>query len=799
MAVSLELLTDDDILDYSRSDGQERVLTEYRDINLNFGSLKGIYHGGIYDYEIFGSPYEDRCVCGNIRQVSKEPCPECGSRVFSTEEALRRFARIEFPFYYLNELRYEVFLDYFNEIFKDTNIVINILGGLKRNGYCGKSSKKLGMKAFDTCQFDYSPRKNELTISEIITDESKCSYEGLIKIIEKHFPSYLLNFKRLINRYYLVLPSRMRPFRVARGAGKTNLVIHKLSIWYSLLIRFCCADANVGNKQNYNEVMSRFKTPGERVRYTALLRALINSGKRQVTQLLNTSKKNKSRELYSVRVKNSARAPIVPDTELAVDELGVPRHLAYEMCREGFIKYLMEKNHFTNKAAKTVTKEEWENPETQKLFKEYAEQQIVLVNRQPTLHEYSIYAMKLRLVDQDAIAYPIELCGPLNADFDGDTVSVILCPEEVKEDTYRKMSPRYNYIYKKNLENVFEFNHETLNGLACATEVKGEPEELKDPRHFYTDYVELLKDVEVNRILDYNTPIVFTGTIGNVEYKGKRTTYGRLRISKILDADLDEIKVGGENILKNPYERIDAKSAAKLMTYLQSQPKAIEKANELQKYALKVVSLAGVVTFDHSTLYANADTKTYKRVREIADSTELTDQQKIILLTDIWGKYEKEVEDEFSSDLKQELDMAGRVKLSSIVAINMPQLIISGVDEVPKVTKGNLLEGYSENEYLVHSIENRSLQSIKQSGVELKLKGCASKTTPKCWNDNKILNQQLTKNMNKMDNTIKLLVAIGAICSGVGEILRQFNMSREKLKDDVQKIMSESPNKTEKK
>ena len=154
------------------------------------------------------------------------------------------------------------------------------------------------------------------------------------------------------------------------------------------------------------------------------------------------------------------------------------------------------------------------------------------------------------------------------------------------------------------------------------------------------------------------------------------------------------------------------------MTYLQSQPKAIEKANELQKYALKVVSLAGVVTFDHSTLYVDADTKTYKRVREIADSKDLSDQQKIVLLSDIWGKYEKEVENEFSDDLKQELDMAKRVKLSSIVAINMPQLIISGVDEVPKVTKGNLLEGYSEEEYLVHAIENRSLQSIKQSGVK---------------------------------------------------------------------------------
>ena len=55
------------------------------------------------------------------------------------------------------------------------------------------------------------------------------------------------------------------------------------------------------------------------------------------------------------------------------------------------------------------------------------------------------------------------------------------------------------------------------------------------------------------------------------------------------------------------------------------------------------------------------------------------------------------------------------------------------------------------------------------------------------------------KYINIMENTIKLLVAIGAICSGVGEILRQFNVSREKLKDDVQKIMSESSDKVEKK
>lgn len=47
-------------------------------------------------------------------------------------------------------------------------------------------------------------------------------------------------------------------------------------------------------------------------------------------------------------------------------------------------------------------------------------------------------------------------------DFDGDTVSIILVPEEVREDTLDRMSPRVNKIYKKNLKNIFEFNHETF-------------------------------------------------------------------------------------------------------------------------------------------------------------------------------------------------------------------------------------------------------------------------------------------------------------------------------------------------
>jgi DNA-directed RNA polymerase beta' subunit len=46
----------------------------------------------------------------------------------------------------------------------------------------------------------------------------------------------------------------------------------------------------------------------------------------------------------------------------------------------------MEKLNFTEREARRATKEEAMNEETQKLFKEYAEGRMVLVNRQPSLH-----------------------------------------------------------------------------------------------------------------------------------------------------------------------------------------------------------------------------------------------------------------------------------------------------------------------------------------------------------------------------------------------------------------------------
>lgn len=197
--------------------------------------------------------------------------------------------------------------------------------------------------------------------------------------------------------------------------------------------------------------------------------------------------------------------------------------------------------------------------------------------------------------------------------------------------------------------------------------VVSDPNELKDPRYYYTDYAQLLRDVEIDKKIKLGTPIVFTGKVGEVEYNSKITSYGRIRISKIMGTEIEDL-----HILKTPESRIDAKAAGKLSALLNMMDDGIEKRQQLQKLALRAVTMAGVVTFDFKTLFVDTNTETYKEICKIADSTELTDQQKLALLTTRYQQYEKEIESKFSDDLKNELGRAGRVKISSISALNMP-------------------------------------------------------------------------------------------------------------------------------
>jgi hypothetical protein len=222
----------------------------------------------------------------------------------------------------------------------------------------------------------------------------------------------------------------------------------------------------------------------------------------------------------------------------------------------------------------------------------------------------------------------------------------------------------------------------------------------------------------VDKSINYGTPIVFTGEIGDEKYKSKITTPGRLRLSKIIGADIDKIRDERDKLICPYPERITAKSGAKLYQWTYDRPNGVEIMNELQKFALIVVSRAGNVSFDFKTLYVDTRSETYDKIRKIVDNPNLTDKQKLLATDSEYKKYCKEVQSRFDPELKDELGRAARVKVASIADINTPQFIISGVDEKVVLNHNSLYSGLTENEYRYHSIENRSLQSIIYCGSD---------------------------------------------------------------------------------
>lgn len=57
MSVSLELLTDEAIIDYTKSDGKDQVLFNHRDLDLKYNGIQPIA-GGVYDVDILAHPWK---------------------------------------------------------------------------------------------------------------------------------------------------------------------------------------------------------------------------------------------------------------------------------------------------------------------------------------------------------------------------------------------------------------------------------------------------------------------------------------------------------------------------------------------------------------------------------------------------------------------------------------------------------------------------------------------------------------------------------------------------------------------
>jgi len=191
---------------------------------------------------------------------------------------------------------------------------------------------------------------------------------------------------------------------------------------------------------------------------------------RTISQRLKGKKGRFRHNLTGKRVNYAARSTISPDAYLSVNEVGVPEEIANELtvperATEWNKKRLAEDIKKTDTVTtitrpdgmrKRVTDENREDVAKEldvgyKIERRLKDGDIVLFNRQPSLHRLSMLAHHARIHSDKTLKLNPIVCKPYNADFDGDEMNLhVPQTEEGKAEAKELMfvqdqiiSPRY--------------------------------------------------------------------------------------------------------------------------------------------------------------------------------------------------------------------------------------------------------------------------------------------------------------------------------------------------------------------
>ena len=134
--------------------------------------------------------------------------------------------------------------------------------------------------------------------------------------------------------------------------------------------------------------------------------------------------------LLGKRVDYSGRSVIVIGPDLALDQCGLPKHMALELFRPFVIAELLKQELAYNIRGAGRLIEDGV-PEVWAILEKVIKDKHVLLNRAPTLHRQGIQAFRPVLIEGNAIQVHPLVCRAFNADFDGDqmAVHVPLSPE----------------------------------------------------------------------------------------------------------------------------------------------------------------------------------------------------------------------------------------------------------------------------------------------------------------------------------------------------------------------------------
>ncbi len=246
--------------------------------------------------------------------------------------------------------------------------------------------------------------------------------------------------------------------------------------------------------------------------------------------------------LLGKRVDYSGRSVIVIGPELALDQCGLPKHMALELFRPFVIAELLKQELAYNIRGAGRLIEDGV-PEVWAILENVIRHKHVLLNRAPTLHRQGIQAFRPVLIEGNAIQVHPLVCRAFNADFDGDQMAVhVPLSDEAQMEAKEIISANKNILKPGSAEPVVS---EKLLDMALGAYwmtklvegAKGEGKYFSSPNDAINAYDYGVIDFRAK------VKVMATTTQKYARFEGKlfETTVGRLIFNSVLPEDHDFI------------------------------------------------------------------------------------------------------------------------------------------------------------------------------------------------------------------------------------------------------------------
>jgi len=289
-----------------------------------------------------------------------------------------------------------------------------------------------------------------------------------------------------------------------------------------------------------------------------------------LSQRLKTKEGRFRGNLAGKRVNFSARTVISPDPKIELDEVGVPEVIAKELTIpvrvnesniEGVKKFVLNGSEnwpganyvirpdWRRKKITSINKEEISNEITPGYIVERHLQNndIVLFNRQPSLHRMSLMGHRVKVMPFKTFRMNLSVTTPYNADFDGDEMNLhVPQTEEARVEVKNLMMVPRNIRSPRFSGPVIGAIRDHITGLYLLTQ--------DNTRLSKKDFTQIVRAIDTNIELPEKESIsgkeifsLFLPKNFSLEFKSNSGEMVVIQNGKLVQGVIDKVSVGSES------------------------------------------------------------------------------------------------------------------------------------------------------------------------------------------------------------------------------------------------------------